>query len=132
MGIPILKADNALQSSDVSMYPYHPCSNNVCENEGHCNPLLDRYECICRNGFAGQHCQDRKCLISSLFFLFKIILPSTASSPTPSHSFKARFAYVFSIHHHTTYLKEIAHGSFSQSCAPYVDLAKSTPPNFHK
>ncbi|XP_067228326.1 agrin isoform X1 [Chanodichthys erythropterus] len=58
MGIPILKADNALQSSDVSMYPYHPCSNNVCENEGRCNPLLDRYECICRNGFAGQHCQD--------------------------------------------------------------------------
>lgn len=132
MGTPILKADNALQSSDVPMYPYHPCSKYVCENGGRCNPQLESYECVCQHGFAGQQCQDSKCLISSLFFLFKIILLSTASSPAPSRSFKARFAYVFSIHHHTTYLKEIAHGSFSQSCVPYVDLAKSTPPNFHK
>uniref|UniRef100_A0A9J8BXG9 Agrin n=1 Tax=Cyprinus carpio carpio TaxID=630221 RepID=A0A9J8BXG9_CYPCA len=58
MGIPILKADNALHSSDVSMYPYHPCSTPVCENGGRCNPLLDNYECVCRHGFAGQHCQD--------------------------------------------------------------------------
>ncbi|XP_052397370.1 agrin isoform X3 [Carassius gibelio] len=58
MGIPILKADNALHSSDVSMYPYHPCSKDVCENGGRCNPLLDSYECVCRHGFAGQHCQD--------------------------------------------------------------------------
>uniref|UniRef100_A0A8C1MZ08 Agrin n=1 Tax=Cyprinus carpio TaxID=7962 RepID=A0A8C1MZ08_CYPCA len=60
MGIPILKADNALHSSDVSMYPYHPCSTPVCENGGRCNPLLDNYECVCRHGFAGQHCQDGK------------------------------------------------------------------------
>lgn len=69
-----------------------------------------------------------------------IVLPSTASPPTPSHSFKARFAYVFCIHQHTTYLKGNAHGSFSQSYAPYADLAKSTPnftnntshrPSFH-
>uniref|UniRef100_A0A671RYE7 Agrin n=1 Tax=Sinocyclocheilus anshuiensis TaxID=1608454 RepID=A0A671RYE7_9TELE len=58
MGIPILKSDNALHSSDVSMYPYHPCSKDVCENGGRCNPLLDSYECICRHGFTGQHCQD--------------------------------------------------------------------------
>ncbi|XP_067302342.1 agrin isoform X3 [Pseudorasbora parva] len=58
MGIPILKADNALQSSDVSMYPYHPCSNDVCENGGRCTPQSDTYECVCRHGFAGQHCQD--------------------------------------------------------------------------
>uniref|UniRef100_A0A673M1Y2 Agrin n=1 Tax=Sinocyclocheilus rhinocerous TaxID=307959 RepID=A0A673M1Y2_9TELE len=58
MGIPILKADNALHSSDVSMYPYHPCSKDVCENGGRCNPLLDSYECVCLHGFAGQHCQD--------------------------------------------------------------------------
>uniref|UniRef100_A0A671PS38 Agrin n=1 Tax=Sinocyclocheilus anshuiensis TaxID=1608454 RepID=A0A671PS38_9TELE len=60
MGIPILKADNALHSSDVSMYPYHPCSKDVCENGGRCNPLLDSYECVCLHGFAGQHCQDGK------------------------------------------------------------------------
>uniref|UniRef100_A0A672JZ50 Agrin n=1 Tax=Sinocyclocheilus grahami TaxID=75366 RepID=A0A672JZ50_SINGR len=58
MGIPILKSDNALHSSDVSMYPYHPCSKDVCKNGGRCNPLLDSYECICRHGFTGQHCQD--------------------------------------------------------------------------
>uniref|UniRef100_A0A8C2BHF8 Agrin n=1 Tax=Cyprinus carpio TaxID=7962 RepID=A0A8C2BHF8_CYPCA len=44
--------------NDVSMYPYHPCSTPVCENGGRCNPLLDNYECVCRHGFAGQHCQD--------------------------------------------------------------------------
>uniref|UniRef100_A0A672LRZ6 Agrin n=1 Tax=Sinocyclocheilus grahami TaxID=75366 RepID=A0A672LRZ6_SINGR len=58
MGIPILKADNALHSSDVSMHPYHPCYKDVCENGGRCNPLLDSYECVCLHGFAGQHCQD--------------------------------------------------------------------------
>nr|XP_055044516.1 agrin isoform X4 [Misgurnus anguillicaudatus] len=58
MGIPILKADNALHSSDVSMYPYHPCSKDLCENGGRCNPLLDSYECVCRHGFVGHHCQD--------------------------------------------------------------------------
>uniref|UniRef100_A0A8C1R3F5 Agrin n=1 Tax=Cyprinus carpio TaxID=7962 RepID=A0A8C1R3F5_CYPCA len=68
MGIPILKADNALHSSDVSMYPYHPCSTPVCENGGRCNPLLDNYECVCRHGFAGQHCQDGK-LYSVVFLL---------------------------------------------------------------
>uniref|UniRef100_A0A672LT86 Agrin n=1 Tax=Sinocyclocheilus grahami TaxID=75366 RepID=A0A672LT86_SINGR len=60
MGIPILKADNALHSSDVSMHPYHPCYKDVCENGGRCNPLLDSYECVCLHGFAGQHCQDGK------------------------------------------------------------------------
>ncbi|TRZ02482.1 hypothetical protein DNTS_030304 [Danionella cerebrum] len=58
MGIPILKSDNALSSSDVSMYPNHPCSKDVCENGGRCNPMLDSYECVCRHGFAGHHCQD--------------------------------------------------------------------------
>ncbi|XP_073731354.1 agrin isoform X10 [Misgurnus anguillicaudatus] len=58
MGIPILKTDNALHSSDVSMYPYHPCSKDLCENGGRCNPLLDSYECVCRHGFVGHHCQD--------------------------------------------------------------------------
>ncbi|RXN26873.1 agrin-like isoform X1 [Labeo rohita] len=58
MGIQILKVDNASNSSDVSMYPYHPCSKDVCKNGGRCNPLLDSYECVCGHGFAGQHCQD--------------------------------------------------------------------------
>ncbi|XP_057175888.1 agrin isoform X4 [Triplophysa rosa] len=58
MGIPVLKGDNALQSSDVSMYPYHPCSKDVCKNGGRCNPLLDSYECVCLHGFVGAHCQE--------------------------------------------------------------------------
>ncbi|XP_073794694.1 agrin isoform X36 [Danio rerio] len=58
MGIPILKADNALSSTDVSMYPNHPCSKDVCENGGRCNPQLNSYECACRHGFSGHHCQD--------------------------------------------------------------------------
>ncbi|XP_056589728.1 agrin isoform X3 [Triplophysa dalaica] len=58
MGIPVLKGDNALQSSDVSMYPYHPCSKDVCKNGGRCNPLLESYECVCLHGFAGAHCQE--------------------------------------------------------------------------
>ncbi|XP_051947304.1 agrin-like isoform X2 [Xyrauchen texanus] len=58
MGISILKTDNALNSSDVSMYPHHPCSKGVCENGGHCSPILDSYECICRPGFPGPHCQS--------------------------------------------------------------------------
>ncbi|KAL0158248.1 hypothetical protein M9458_046324, partial [Cirrhinus mrigala] len=58
MGTTILKSENAINSSDVSTYPYHPCSKDVCKNGGHCNPLLEGYECICRLGFAGQHCQE--------------------------------------------------------------------------
>ncbi|XP_058265009.1 agrin isoform X4 [Hemibagrus wyckioides] len=57
MGTSILKADNALHSSDVSMYTHHPCSRDVCENGGECNPLLDSYECVCPFGFTGPQCQ---------------------------------------------------------------------------
>ncbi|KAF4078101.1 hypothetical protein AMELA_G00195500 [Ameiurus melas] len=56
-GTPILKADNALNSSDVSMYTHHPCSTDVCENGGECNPLLESYECVCPFGFTGPKCQ---------------------------------------------------------------------------
>ncbi|XP_037397457.1 agrin isoform X6 [Pygocentrus nattereri] len=57
MGTPILKSENALHSSDVSMYTHHPCSTDVCENGGECIPLLDNYECVCPYGFTGTHCQ---------------------------------------------------------------------------
>ncbi|XP_053339274.1 agrin [Clarias gariepinus] len=57
MGTPILKADNALHSRDVSMYPHHPCSTDVCENGGECNPMLESFECVCPFGFTGPHCQ---------------------------------------------------------------------------
>ncbi|XP_053542529.1 agrin isoform X2 [Ictalurus punctatus] len=56
-GTPILKPDNALNSSDVSMYTHHPCSTYVCENGGECNPLLESYECVCPFGFTGPKCQ---------------------------------------------------------------------------
>ncbi|KAI5612251.1 agrin isoform X10 [Silurus asotus] len=57
MGTSILKADNALHSSDASMYTHHPCSTDVCENGGKCNPMLENYECVCPFGFTGPHCQ---------------------------------------------------------------------------
>ncbi|GAA6107257.1 agrin isoform X2 [Tachysurus ichikawai] len=57
MGTSILKADNALHSMDVSMYTHHPCSRDVCENGGECNPLLESYECVCPFGFTGPQCQ---------------------------------------------------------------------------
>uniref|UniRef100_A0AAR2L4X6 Agrin n=1 Tax=Pygocentrus nattereri TaxID=42514 RepID=A0AAR2L4X6_PYGNA len=52
-----LSSENALHSSDVSMYTHHPCSTDVCENGGECIPLLDNYECVCPYGFTGTHCQ---------------------------------------------------------------------------
>ncbi|XP_030622895.1 agrin [Chanos chanos] len=58
LGTSILKAENALHSSDVSMYPYHPCSADVCHNGGRCNPVLDSYECVCLHGFTGPQCKN--------------------------------------------------------------------------
>lgn len=95
MGIPILKVDNALQSSDVSMYPYHPCSKDVCENGGRCNPMLESYECVCRHGFSGKHCQEGECChLTPLSFSLE---------KKPTYLFRARFTYVFAYVMH--YLK---------------------------
>ncbi|XP_028848509.1 agrin isoform X3 [Denticeps clupeoides] len=58
MGTPILKAENALNSRDVSMFSEHPCSKDTCLNGGRCNPLLDSYECVCLHGFTGTHCEN--------------------------------------------------------------------------
>ncbi|XP_076874473.1 agrin [Brachyhypopomus gauderio] len=58
MGRPILSAENALHSSDVSTFPHHPCSADVCQNSGKCVPLLENYECECHYGFTGPHCQN--------------------------------------------------------------------------
>uniref|UniRef100_A0A8B9H467 Agrin n=1 Tax=Astyanax mexicanus TaxID=7994 RepID=A0A8B9H467_ASTMX len=57
MGTQILKPENALHSSDVSMYSHHPCSGDVCHNGGECVPMLDSYECVCPYGFTGAQCQ---------------------------------------------------------------------------
>ncbi|XP_066528464.1 agrin [Hoplias malabaricus] len=58
MATSILKAENALNSSDVSTYTHHPCSSEVCQNGGECIPRLDNYECMCLYGFTGAHCQQ--------------------------------------------------------------------------
>uniref|UniRef100_A0A8B9HAT5 Agrin n=1 Tax=Astyanax mexicanus TaxID=7994 RepID=A0A8B9HAT5_ASTMX len=52
-----VKPENALHSSDVSMYSHHPCSGDVCHNGGECVPMLDSYECVCPYGFTGAQCQ---------------------------------------------------------------------------
>ncbi|KAJ8360756.1 hypothetical protein SKAU_G00172810 [Synaphobranchus kaupii] len=58
MGIPILKRENAVSSSDVSTFPHHPCAQGVCKNGGHCHPQLEGYECVCRHGFSGTDCKN--------------------------------------------------------------------------
>uniref|UniRef100_A0AAY5EY32 Agrin n=1 Tax=Electrophorus electricus TaxID=8005 RepID=A0AAY5EY32_ELEEL len=58
MGRPILSMENALHSSDVSMFPYHPCATSVCQNNGRCIPQLESYECECHYGYTGLHCQN--------------------------------------------------------------------------
>ncbi|XP_035243973.1 agrin-like isoform X3 [Anguilla anguilla] len=58
MGIPILKRENALSSSDVSTFPHHPCAQGVCKNGGHCLPQLEGYECVCKHGFSGTDCKN--------------------------------------------------------------------------
>ncbi|KAG9332758.1 hypothetical protein JZ751_014857 [Albula glossodonta] len=62
MGTPILKRENALRSSDVSMFPHHPCTrdgpSNICQHGGLCTPVLDHYECVCQHGFSGTNCQN--------------------------------------------------------------------------
>ncbi|XP_029434340.1 pikachurin isoform X2 [Rhinatrema bivittatum] len=35
----------------------HPCVNAPCANGGSCRPVRDSYECDCRLGFDGKHCQ---------------------------------------------------------------------------
>ncbi|XP_066547264.1 agrin isoform X2 [Amia ocellicauda] len=58
MGTPILKRANAVRSIDVSMYPKHRCFSNACQNGGLCNPLLESFECVCRHGYTGTHCEN--------------------------------------------------------------------------
>ncbi|XP_062874439.1 pikachurin isoform X2 [Trichomycterus rosablanca] len=38
----------------------HPCVQNPCANGGTCRPKREGYECDCRLGYAGSHCQ-REC-----------------------------------------------------------------------
>ncbi|KAJ8258866.1 hypothetical protein COCON_G00178780 [Conger conger] len=58
MGVQILKRENAVSSSDVSMFPHHPCAQGVCKNGGRCHPHLEGYECVCRHGFSGTDCRN--------------------------------------------------------------------------
>ncbi|XP_017266760.1 agrin isoform X2 [Kryptolebias marmoratus] len=58
MSTPILREENALNSSNVAMFQGHPCFHEPCLNGGRCNPQLERYECSCTPGFSGDNCQN--------------------------------------------------------------------------
>lgn len=57
MSTPILREENALNSSNVAVFHGHPCFQEPCQHGGLCNPLLDTYECSCLGGFSGDNCQ---------------------------------------------------------------------------
>lgn len=62
MSTPILREENALNSSNVAMFHDHPCFREPCQNGGRCNPQLGGYECSCQTGFSGDSCQNSESL----------------------------------------------------------------------
>lgn len=93
MGTPILREENALRSSNVAMFQEHPCSQNPCQNGGHCNPQLDTYECVCLNGFSGGHCQNSEYLWLSLSFILTAILYLSLSADNLDVKYICYFKY---------------------------------------
>ncbi|XP_023932250.1 agrin-like isoform X3 [Lingula anatina] len=47
----------AVANEHMGIYQGPPCTSNPCQNGGYCKPKLAEYECKCRIGYAGEHCQ---------------------------------------------------------------------------
>ncbi|XP_044524562.1 agrin [Gracilinanus agilis] len=59
-GRQLLTRENVRDAVEISSFSDHPCtqaSGQPCLNGGSCSPQKDTYECLCRGGYSGVHCE---------------------------------------------------------------------------
>jgi len=48
---------NAIELGFIENYVGYPCNHDLCQNEGVCQPFINRFKCMCANGYSGEFCQ---------------------------------------------------------------------------
>ena len=69
MSLPCLNKDLSQSLNDIYIYistAINYCASNPCNNAGLCVNKADGYECQCRPGYTGNHCQidEDECVTS--------------------------------------------------------------------
>jgi hypothetical protein len=49
---------NAIEIGDIQNFIGFPCKHDLCQNGGVCQPYINRFKCICANGYSGEYCQS--------------------------------------------------------------------------